>query len=96
MKRLQSLAAAGAILMASGCYNVTYMSKTRMPAAVVQEEKMSFFLFGLVGEHDIQAGQLCPTGVAKVHTVQTVGNVVLSIITLGIYSPRTAQITCAQ
>ena len=82
--------------MASGCYNVTYISKTRMPAAVVQEEKMNFFIFGLVGEHDIQAGQRCPTGVAKINTTQTGVNILLTIITLGIYSPRTAKITCAQ
>jgi hypothetical protein len=82
--------------MASGCYNVTYIAKTRMPAAAVHEEKMDFFVFGLVGEHDIQAGQRCPTGVARINTVQTPMNVFLTIITLGIYSPRTAKISCAQ
>jgi hypothetical protein len=96
MTRLRTLTAAAALLLTSGCYNVTYMSKTRMPAAVVHEEKMNFFIFGLVGEHDIQAAQICPTGVAKIRTTETGVNVLLTIITLGIYSPRTAQITCAK
>ena len=96
MSRLRGLIAIAALATLAGCFNVTYIAKTRMPSAVVHEEKMNFFIVGLVGSHDIQAGQKCPTGVAKVKTTETFVDVLLTVVTLGIYAPRTAQITCAQ
>jgi hypothetical protein len=96
MSRLRELLAVGALMTLAGCYNVTYIAKTRTPSTMVQEEKMNFFVAGLVGTHDVQAGQKCPTGVAKVKTTQTAVDVLLTVVTIGIYSPRTAQITCAQ
>lgn len=96
MTRLRAVLAMATLTAFAGCYNVTYVAKTRTPAAAMYEEDMKFFLFGVVGEHDIQTAQRCPSGLAKVHTKQTAVDVLLSIVTIGIYTPRTAQITCAQ
>jgi Bor protein len=96
MPRLRRLMTIGALVMLAGCHNVTYVAKTRTPSEAVHEEKMNFFVVGLVGTHDVQAGDRCPTGVARVKTTQTFVDVMLTIVTVGIYAPRTAQITCAQ
>ena len=96
MTRLRGLFAVTALALCAGCFNVTYVAKTRTPSTVVHEEKMNFFLLGIVGEHDVQAGQRCPAGVARVKTTQTFVDVLLAGITLGIYTPRRAEITCAQ
>ena len=39
---------------------------------------------------------MCPAGVAKIHTTETFVDILLTVVTIGIYAPRTAQITCAQ
>jgi hypothetical protein len=96
MSRLRGLIAVGALAMLAGCYNVTYIAKSRPPSAVIHEQKLTFFIAGLVGTEEIQAGQLCPSGVAKVHTKNTFVDILLTVVTLTIYSPRTAEITCAQ
>ena len=90
------LLVAVALATTAACMNVTYVAKSRQPSAVVHEQKLTFFIGGLVGEQDIQAGQLCPGGVARVHTKHTFVDALLTGITLGIYAPRTAEITCAQ
>ncbi len=95
-RSLRCLLAAGALALSAGCMNVTYVAKSRMPSAVVHEQKLTFFIGGLVGEADVQAGQLCPGGVARVHNKLTFVDGLLTAITLGIYAPRTAEITCAQ
>jgi hypothetical protein len=96
MSRLRGLIAIGALAMLAGCMNVTYIAKSRPPSAIVHEQKLTFFVGGLVGTEEISAGQLCPGGVAKVHTQHTFVDVLLTVVTLAIYSPRTAEITCAQ
>ena len=96
MSRLRGLIAVGALAMLAGCFNVTYIAKSRAPSAVIHEHKLTFFLGGLVGTEEIPAGQLCPNGVAKVHTQNTFVDMLLTVVTLTIYSPRTAEITCAQ
>jgi hypothetical protein len=96
MSKLRKLVAISALTALTGCFNVTYISRTRQPAAAVHDQNLNFFLVGLIGQHDIQAGQICPTGIAKVHSQSTGVDVLLTIVTLGIYSPRTVHITCAQ
>ena len=80
----------------AGCYNVTYQARSRSPSAVIREQKNNFYFWGLKGQADVDLAQLCgPVGVAKVKTRQTGMNVFLGVITLGIYTPRTAFVTCA-
>ena len=55
----------------------------------------SFFIFGLAGEATVDAAALCPNGIAVVETYSSVGQVLLSLLTIGIYAPRTIEVTCA-
>jgi hypothetical protein len=54
----------------------------------------SYYLWGVVGEHHFNTQEICTNGVEQIRTEKTFGNVVLTVITLGIYSPHTAKIWC--
>ena len=58
-------------------------------------EWASYFVFGLVGDNEINVKDFCP---GEVHEITTGNNFVtwlLSAITLGIYTPRKVNITCS-
>jgi hypothetical protein len=96
MRRLALTLSMMALLLASGCHNVTYIAKSRAPSAVQVEEDMNFFFWGLGGTGEVHTEKMCPTGVSKINTREEPLDVFLTIITLGIYSPRTAIVTCAR
>lgn len=97
MKKLIALVSLGATLALSGCYNVTYLAKSKQPSLTKTEHDMNFFLFGLVGTGEVRVDQLCAgRGAAKIKTTQSFLQMFLGVITLGIYTPRSAVVTCAQ
>ena len=53
-----------------------------------------FFLWGLVGDNVFDVRQYCPNGVAYVDNFSSFGDYFLFAITLGIYAPRTLELTC--
>ena len=55
-----------------------------------------FFLFGLIGESTIDLRKECPNGIASFGDRATPLNWVFSIVTLGLYTPRTVMIECQQ
>lgn len=80
--------------LGSGCFNVTYQNPTLPPNGVVHEGTSSFFLFALVGDEHVPVYQMCPGGVASIETGLSFGDLVLSVITLGIYTPRSYEVAC--
>ena len=59
-------------------------------------ENQTFWVGGIGQQVQVDGAQACGDAkkVARVTTSQTAGNVVLSIVTLGIYTPRHIDITC--
>ena len=59
-------------------------------------ENQTFWVGGIGQETSVDGAQACgdASKVARVETRQTAGNVGLTILTLGIYSPRQLAITC--
>ncbi len=90
------LAAALAGAGATGCSKVTYVNPNTTPSGVVQATTGHFFIFGLVGHTEIWANQMCPNGVAKVVSKETFLDLVLSFITIDLYTPRTYEIECGR
>ncbi len=84
---------AGVILL-SGCYTVRYTTNQEIGGSH-HEEGASFFLWGLVGEKNVNLDTICPQGVARWYNQATFLDGFLSIITLGIYVPRTIVVECA-
>src|SRR5690606_15328834 len=90
--RLLLLVAAGSLL--SGCYRTAY--RTDLPKSGIKYEKrLDYFAFGLIGDHEVDLDSICPFGVAEWRTEATLFNL-WDVLTLGIYSPRTLVVRCAE
>jgi Bor protein len=89
------LALALALLGLAACQTVKY--QTHLPESGRRYEKrVSFWLWGLGGSHDVDLDAACPEGAASWQNQQTAGDLLFGIFTLGIYSPRTIAVTCAE
>lgn len=83
-------------LCASGCASYNTRMSTGLPAGgEVKEQGASFYVYGLVGENNLDLAQVCPGGVSSVQTRMTAGDKFFTFITLGIYSPMTMVVECA-
>jgi len=59
------------------------------------EQSKPFFLWGLVGEHQIDVTEICDEKkVIQMQSKFSAMNVLYSGLTLGIYLPRTAKVWC--
>ncbi len=54
-----------------------------------------FFIGGLIGDPEVDVGDACPGGLSRIEVTHTAVNVIVAIITLGIYSPTTVEVWCA-
>jgi len=88
-------AVVGLGLTALGCFNATF-TDARHPAS--EEHRSAFrshFLFGLVGGTDVDVRDYCRSGQAhEVRTYSSFGTMTISLVTLGIYTPRMVRFTC--
>ena len=87
---------AGLFLLALFVTNCTTVSMVNdgHPTAYKVDGTNKFYLFGLVGNEKVHTYDMCPQGVYKVRERFEASDVVLSILTLGIYAPRSYQVTC--
>jgi hypothetical protein len=86
------------LLTSAGCANVTIspQGQPHIATAPTFEERRDFFLWGLIGEHTVDVSAVCRgTAPLQLQTQMTTTDALLTIITLGIYAPRTARIWCS-
>ena len=80
------------LLLLGGCHRLAY--QTRLPAGgKVHQQQHTYWFWGLVGKHEVDLDQLCPEGVAKVHSDDAAFGL-WNFFTLGIYVPRTLVVEC--
>lgn len=61
------------------------------------EQSYGFGLGGVIGETTIDVERICRgSKVTKMQAVSTVGDQLLGVITLGLYTPRTARVWCEE
>jgi hypothetical protein len=82
-----------AVLLATGCYTTRFQSNLA-PGGAKFEEKGNFFLWGLVGEKEVDLKKMCPAGPARWQNQQTFVDGLIGAVTLGIYIPRTINVEC--
>ena len=97
MKKL--VLAAFIAALASGCAQQTFVMSpdTSAPASnATKEQTHHFFIDGLAQEKEIDASSVCGGAdkVAKVEVQKTFTNVLLDVVTLGIYTPKEARVYC--
>lgn len=87
------LLATALLALAPGCQTIRYTTDQAGGGGRF-EEKAPFFLWGLVGEKEVQMSKLCPRGPARWYSQQTFWDGAFEVTTLGIYSPRTIVVEC--
>jgi len=96
---MHTIAGRGLLLCAialGGCYRATFISNPQVVRGVEHDQWNHFFIFGLVGETNLDVRQFCSDGrVAEVQTQETFLNGLVGLLTIGIYAPRTVYVTCA-
>lgn len=97
--RVNKATALGAVVLAAaalgtGCYRNTYT--TGLPqGGGTYVQKAPFFLWGLVGQKDVDMRRVCPNGVAWFQNRATFVDGLLNLVTFGIYSPLTIEVRCS-
>lgn len=79
----------------SGCHTVTFYDP-EATGGKVYEFWDDFFLVGIVNTVDHDLSKNCPKGVARLEQKASFVNVLLAIVTIGIYTPRTTTVKCAK
>lgn len=84
------------VMLIGGCYN-----RVQFPSGVPSEDRIehtkTFLLWGLVGEENYELYEDCPSGsVYEIYVRTGFLQGVLTAVTLGLYSPRTIEITCTE
>jgi hypothetical protein len=93
MKWKGTAATLAAAFLATGCYTTRFQSNLA-PGGAKFEEKGNFFLWGLVGEKEVDLKKMCPAGPARWQNQQTFVDGLIGAVTLGIYIPRTITVEC--
>lgn len=84
-----------AALTTTGCYKATFYPDPAAAKGETHEEWSDFFVFGLVGSEEFKVERFCPDG--EVTLVRTGGNFatgLVSLLTIGIYTPRKIYVSC--
>jgi hypothetical protein len=93
-------ALARALILAStfvltGCGYTYHFRNADQVRGEEHNEWASFFLFGIVGDYELDVREFCPQGVAEITTGTNFLTWFVSTITIGIYTPRKVNIWCA-
>ncbi len=84
-------------LMLTACNTVTIRPKggPKLATQPTYEASRPFFLFGLVGQEHVNVTQVCSgKSPMQMQTQSTFLDSFLGIVTLGIYTPKTAKVWC--
>lgn len=93
--------ARGAVLVvcllvgAGGCYHATVETGAPPAAETITKGWAAGWIYGLVPPSLVETAQRCPNGVAKVETQLSFANQLVSLLTLGIFTPMDIRVTCA-
>jgi hypothetical protein len=95
---MKKLAIAAIVLSLTGCATQRFDVRSDTQNAPTQDNSQSFWVGGIGQSEEIDAGKVCGGGakVQRVETQMTAGNVALTILTLGIYSPRQVRVYCSR
>jgi len=90
---MRSLAVLLLLVGVSGCHTMRFEVSDEPHSKVVYDRK-SFFLWGLTPRKEVDVSVHCPAGVAAVREETRFSDGLLSVITLGIWQPRSSWYYC--
>ena len=80
-------------LLFAGCGAATF-SEPRFARSERHDVWLHHYLYGLVGQRELDARRYCARGVANVRVFESGSSLALSILTLGVYTPIVARVEC--
>lgn len=95
MSRFRSVILGLSVVCLAGCYHATVDTGRRPSGQTVEDEWADSFIAGLVPPSTVETASRCPNGVAKVETKISFLNGLVDALTLGIYTPMTIIVQCA-
>lgn len=80
----------------SSCYSVTLRpeGEAKLISEPTAETSYDFFFWGLAKKYNIDGKALCSGGVRQVQAQTTLVDGLLTVVTIGIYSPRSVRVWC--
>ncbi len=95
---MKKLIATGLVMLCTACATQQFDLKANRDASPNYQESQTFWVGGIGQQTEVDAAKVCGGAgkVGRIETQATAGNVGLTIITLGIYSPRQISITCTK
>lgn len=92
-------AKSGASLLVAGACSLVMLScagtAAREPVAPVHDHWLSGYVLGIWGKSELDVRDDCPnTGAASVRVGATWATLAVSVVTLGIYTPREVRVRC--
>jgi Bor protein len=89
------LALALSIGLSTGCYHQVVDTGRAPGKLAVEHWFVSTWLWGLVPAKEIDVRRECPAGIATIMTETSFVDGLVSVLTIGIYTPQHVRITCA-
>lgn len=80
---------------ATACFHQVVQTGSPPGSTVVDKQYVATWLWGIVPAQPIDVRQQCPSGVATIETEQTFLDGLVGLLTIGIYTPQHARVTCA-
>jgi len=95
---MNKLAIAALVLSLTGCAIQRFDVRPEAQNAATHDDSQTFWVGGIGQSQDIDAAKVCggTSKVQRVETEVTAANVGLTIVTLGIYSPRQIRVYCTR
>lgn len=95
---MKKLAIAAIVLSMTGCATQRFDVRGDTQNAPTHDNSQSFWVAGIGQSEEIDAAKVCggASNVQRVETQMTAGNVGMTILTLGIYSPRQVRVYCTR
>lgn len=92
----KKIALVAAILAVSGCAQQTFKINNGAERRPTKEVSQAFFFSGIGQTKTLNAATICrgSENVARIETQATASDVIITALTLGIYSPLDARIYC--
>jgi len=96
MRRFLSVSSVVLLIAAAACYHATVDTGLTPSAQTVEKSFAASWIGGLVPPSTVETTSKCQHGAAKVDTQLSFVNMLVGLITLGIYTPMNIKVTCAQ
>ena len=92
---MRSVIALLLLLVTNGCYYAVIDTGRPQSVRTVERAWVSSYAGGLVRPKLGAVVEQCPHGAARVEAHRSGSNLLVTVLTLGLYAPATVQVTCA-